>query len=269
MSEKSENLNDYLAVCREASLAAGKIQREKLGMVTVKIKSNPNDLVTEADTASQKIIEEIIYEAFPGHRFVGEEGHLTESRGDSDSEYCWIADPLDGTTNFVHHCPMFGPSLALVKGNDVLCGVFYNPMTEELFTASKGQGAFLNGKRIQTSGCRTLSQSLLAVGFASQVSADSVGMKAFMNTLPLAQSVRRTGSTAMNLAFIASGYFDAAWAYSCHCWDIAAGVILVQESGGVITKPNGSPINFTDAPTPFYAAATADLHAELLAAVAG
>ena len=137
-------LTSYLSVCEEASRSAGKILREMLGTANVKHKKNPNDLVTEADIAAQKTIETIILGAFPDHRFLGEEDNVTLQSPQSESEFCWIVDPLDGTTNYVHGVPFFGTSIALTRGADVLCGIVYNPMTEEFFSATQGEGAFLN-----------------------------------------------------------------------------------------------------------------------------
>ena len=256
-------LTSYLSVCEEAARSAGKLLLEMLGTTSVRHKKNPRDLVTEADIAAQKIIESIVIGAFPHHRFLGEEGDRTPPSQNEETDFCWIVDPLDGTTNFVHSVPCFGPSIALAQGTDVLCGVFYNPMTEEFFSAAQGQGAFLNGKRIQTSSLQTLEESLAAVSFPTNIRNDSPDLLAFMKTVPVFQSLRRTGSTALNMAYVAAGRFDATWAFRCHAWDIAAGIVLIKESGGMITKPDGSPIDFSD-PAPFCAVANESLHRQLM-----
>ena len=253
----------YLSVCEEAARSAGKILLDMLGTTSIRHKKNTRDIVTEADIAAQKIIESIVIGAFPDHRFLGEEENLTPLSQSNDSEFCWIVDPLDGTTNFVHGLPCFGPSVALARGTDVLCGVFYNPMTEEFFSAAKGQGAFLNGKRIHVSTWQTLGEALAAISFPTAIRDDSPDLIAFMNTLPVCQSLRRTGSTALNMAYVAAGRFDATWAFRCHSWDIAAGIILVQEAGGIVTKPDGSPVDFSD-PAPFCAVANETLHRKLI-----
>ena len=253
----------YLTVCEEAARTAGKILVEMLGHTSVQHKNNPRDLLTEADVAAQKAIESIVLGAFPEHRFVGEEGNRSPETSANMSGFCWIVDPLDGTTNFVHGIPCFGPSVALTQGDDVLCGVFYNPMTEEFFAAEKGHGAFLNGKRLQTSSRQTLEESVTTVTFPSQIRDDSPDLVAFLKALPICRSIRRTGSAALNLAYVASGRFDAYWAFACHPWDIAAGVLLIQEAGGVVTKPDGSPIDFGD-PSPICAVANAALHRQVL-----
>jgi len=253
----------YLSVCEEAARSAGKVLVDMLGNISVRHKKNPRDLVTEADVAAQKTIETIVLGAFPDHRFLGEEGNLSPSTSNCTSEFCWLVDPLDGTTNFVHGVPCFGPSIALTKGTEVLCGVFYNPMTEEFFSAEKGQGAFLNGKRMQTSHRQTLVEALPAVTFPTQSERSSPDLAAFLKAMPLCQSIRRTGSAALNMAYVAAGRFDAYWAFACHPWDIAAGTVLILESGGIVTKPDGSPIEFTD-PAPICAVANETLHRELI-----
>ena len=257
-------LASYLSVCEDAARSAGKIIRDLLGTTDIRQKRNPSDLVTEADLAAQRAIESIVLGAFPDHRFLGEEGCLTSASRQGVSEFCWIVDPLDGTTNFVHGVPMFGPSIALTQGTDVLCGVFYNPITEEFFSAAKGGGAFLNGKQIHTSTCDALEGALVAVSFPTDVAHDSPDLLAFLRTIPVCQSVRRTGSSVLNLAYVAAGRFDASWAFTTHPWDIASGIVLVKEAGGIVTKPDGSPIDFSD-PAPVCAAANETLHQKLMA----
>jgi len=256
-------LNSYLSVCEDAARSAGKILREMLGTTSVRHKKNPADLVTEADIAAQKAIEAIVIGAFPEHRFLGEEGDMVPSIAHDSTEFYWIVDPLDGTTNYVHGVPLFGTSIALTQGSNVLCGVFYNPMTEEFFSAAQGQGAFLNGTQIHTSTWQTLGESLVAVSFPTQTRDDSPDLIAFMQAVAVCQSIRRTGSTVLNMAYVAAGRFDATWAFGSHPWDIAAGAILVKEAGGIVTKPDGSPIDFCD-PAPVSAVANETLHKELM-----
>ena len=259
----NDTLPSYLSVCEEAARSAGAIIRDLLGTTNIRQKRNPSDLVTEADLAAQRAIESIILGAFPDHRFLGEEGSLTSASQLGTSEFCWIVDPLDGTTNFVHGVPLFGTSIALTQGTDVLCGVFYNPMTEEFFSAAKGYGAFLNGKQIHVSTCFALEGALVAVGFPTVVEHDSPDLLAFLRSIRVCQSIRRTGSSVLNLAYVAAGRFDASWAFRTHPWDIAAGIVLVKEAGGIVTKPDGSPIDFSD-PAPVCAAANETLHQKLM-----
>ena len=245
-------------ICEKAARTAGNILRNMLGRITVRYKKNPFDLLTEADLAAQKAIEEIVLGAFPNHQFIGEEGCAG-----SDSEYRWFVDPLDGTTNFVHGVPIFATSIALAKGDELLCGVVYNPVMEEFYSAEQGKGAFLNGKRIRTSSVKTLRESLVAVGFPTETKADAPDLTAFLKAVPLSQAIRRTGSIALNLAFVAAGRFDAMWGFAPHPWDVAAGTLLVLEAGGIATHPDGTPLRFED-PSPICATAGPVLHAEAL-----
>ena len=229
-----------------------------LGKITVRHKKNSFDLLTEADLAAQKAIEEIVLGAFPDHRFIGEEGCAG-----GDSEYRWFVDPLDGTTNFVHGVPIFATSIALAKGDELLCGVIYNPVMEEFYSAERGKGAFLNGERIRTSNVPTLSESLVAVGFPTETKSDSPDLVAFLRAVPVSQAIRRTGSVALNLAFVAMGRFDAMWGFAPHPWDVAAGALLVLEAGGAVSRPDGTPLRFDD-PSPICATANSTLHVEVL-----
>ncbi|MDR1484028.1 MAG: inositol monophosphatase [Planctomycetaceae bacterium] len=257
-------MTNYLSVCKKASLAAGAVLCEKLGSVSARHKSNSRDLVTDADINAQKIIEQILFEAFPEHQLIGEEGNLTQSSNAKNTEFKWIVDPLDGTTNYVHGLPFFCTSIALAQGNEIICGVIYNPITNEFFHAEKNQGAFLNGKQIHTSSCQSFDEALVSVGFPTIVEPESYEIKLLLRTCPQCQAIRRTGSTALNLAYIAAGRFDVGWAFKCHAWDVAAGILLINEAGGKITDPNNSPINIHNDPTPFCAAANEILHHNLI-----
>lgn len=252
----------YLDVCEEAARAAGLVLRNMLGTISVRHKKNAFDLLTEADIAAQKTIEEIVFQHFPEHGLIGEEGNLTQ-RSTKDAEFRWIVDPLDGTTNYVHGVPLFCTSIALAQRDKVLCGVVYNPMTEEFFSAEKGKGAFLNGERIQTSQYETFGEALVAVSFPTATNKSSPDLTAFLKSVPFFQAIRRTGSTALNLAYVAAGRFDATWAFQCHPWDIAAGALLISEAGGIVTQPDGGPLTFGD-PAPICGAANAVLHETLV-----
>ena len=256
-------LKSYLSVCEDAARTAGKILRSMLGTTHVRHKTSPADLVTEADFAAQKAIESIVIGAFPDHRFLGEEENLATSIPSGSTDYYWIVDPLDGTTNFVHGVPIFCTSIALTQGANVLCGVVYNPMTEEFFTAAQGQGAFMNGKQIRASSWKTLEESLAGIGLSTRFLDNSPDLLAFKRTAIACQSIRRMGSTALNLAYVAAGRFDLSWSLRCHPWDIAAGIVLIKEAGGVVTKPDGSPIDFND-PAPICAAANETLHKAII-----
>jgi len=169
---------------------------------------------------------------------------------------------LDGTTNYVHRVPFFSVSLALEQRGELLVGAIYNPISGEYFTAAVGHGAFLNGSRIRTSGVRTLSEALIAAGFPAAVSLNVPDLRFFNEIVLVSQSVRRTGSAALNLAYIAAGRFDAGWSFSTKVWDVAAGLLLIKEAGGVVASFEGSERRANSGA--FVAAATPELHGEVL-----
>jgi myo-inositol-1(or 4)-monophosphatase len=257
----------YISVCENAARRAGKILCDMQNTISVRHISDHFDIVTEADLAAQKIVEQTILESFPDHGILGEEDNLSVQARQSTSPFRWIVDPLDGTTNYVHAVPMFCTSIALVCDDDLLCGIIYNPVSQELFSAEKGGGAFLNGKRIQTSSYTTLTESLVAVSFPTVTTMYTPDMRAFLNSIPECQAIRRSGSSALNMAYVAAGRFDAAWAFRTHPWDVAAGTLLVREAGGVVTKPDGSPMSLDD-PAPVCCAANDTLLAQVIPLIA-
>ncbi len=230
-------MSSFMAICEKAVRAGGAILLEWLGRVQVQEKGR-SDLVTEADFASQEMVRRTILEAFPDHFVLGEEdvpGGVSTPSG--TSSYRWIVDPLDGTTNYVHQVPHFAVSLALERAGELLVGAVYNPVNDECYTAEAGQGAYLNGSRLKTSRVTKLSEALCAVGLPAVVTKDSPDLRLFLTGLDHCQAFRRTGSAALNLCYVAAGYYDVAWSYSTKVWDMAAGALLVQEAGGVVTTP--------------------------------
>ncbi len=253
-------------VCEKAARAAGQVLRDMQGKISVRHKSDRFDLVTEADLAAQKVVEQAILDAFPDHSILGEEDNLSEQSRKNSAQHRWIVDPLDGTTNYVHGVPLFCTSIAFVSGGEILCGVIYNPISEELFSAEKGKGAFLNGQSIQTSSFTALAESLVAVSFPTTTTQDAPDMKAFLKVISECQAIRRSGSAALNMAYVAAGRFDAAWAFRTHPWDVAAGALLVSEAGGAVTKPDASPLTLDD-PTPFCCSASITLHSAVISLI--
>ena len=253
-------MSDFLDVCQRGAREAGALLLERMGRVSVQAKGRA-DLVTEADFASQELIREIVLKAFPDHGFLGEEKLPGTSTAADRVVYRWIVDPLDGTTNYVHQVPHFAVSLALERQGEIVVGVVYNPVADECFTAESGQGAFLNGRPIRTSQVTMLSEALAGMGFPAVVTRESPDLKMFLAALDACQAIRRTGSAALNLCYLASGRFDVAWSYSTKIWDIAAGILIVREAGGKITSPQGQ--EFVLSQTHYLAAATPELHAEL------
>ena len=227
----------------EAAEAAGKFLKQNLGKVK-KIQQKAGqekNLVTEIDKHSEEIIIEIIRKHFPAHDILAEESGGTKG---TSSNYRWIIDPLDGTTNFTHGFPVFCVSIGLEHKGELLLGVIYDPNFEELFTAEKGKGAFLNGKRITVSTIGTLDKSLLVTGFPYNIVENpNHAVEHFVHFLMKAQAVRRMGSAAIDLAYVATGRYEGFWEVALNPWDMAAGALLVQEAGGTLTDFSGNPFS--------------------------
>ena len=234
-----EELKGFEQTAQQAAREGGRILQEWVGRFTVREKKRA-DLVTEADEASQTAIQQIIADQFSDHGFLGEEGLDQPS---SNSDYRWIIDPLDGTSNYVHGFPYYAVSIALQKGDQLLVGVILDPNRSEMFSAVAGQGARLNGHPIETSGEQEPGS---AMGMASlPVGGDSSNpaVQRFLKALNHLQTVQRTGSAALNLASVACGRVDVFWSTSLKPWDVAAGILLVQEAGGIVTNMTGEPVD--------------------------
>src|SRR5213082_58323 len=191
------------------------------------------DLVTAADRASEVLVRERVAEQFPTHDVMGEE----QGMNDRGAEYRWYIDPLDGTTNFAHGYPVFCVSIAVedVKANERVAGVVFDPTRNEMFSAEKGSGAELNGKKIRVSKTKTLAESLVATGFPSHKRHKNPNIHFYHQITLRSHGVRRAGSAAIDLAYTACGRYDAYWEFNLNPWDTAAGVLLVQEAGGTVT----------------------------------
>jgi myo-inositol-1(or 4)-monophosphatase len=253
-------LQTYLETCEKAVRAAGATIRDWIGRTSVRHKG-PADLVTEADFAAQEIVKTTVLRAFPHHSVLGEEDQLA---GDTPSktEYRWVVDPLDGTTNFVHGIPHYAVSLALEHDGQLLVGAVFDPSLNECFTAAIGQGAFLDGRPIRTSDTNRLSEVIAGTGFPANLQPDSPDLLVFNKALFRCQGVRRTGSAALNLCDVAAGRYGVLWGFSTKIWDIAAGVLLIREAGGIVTSPEGGNLNLGSGR--FLASANQDLHRQLL-----
>ncbi len=283
-----DELDAFLKVCQDAVQAAGATVQSWIGKTSVRHKG-PADLVTEADFAAQEVIRATVLGAFPEHTLLGEEdlpqapegarppacqgwGTVPFSGGcrptlrggarsvpeNRDSPLRWITDPLDGTTNYVHGVPHYCVSLALERGGVVLVGAVYDPALGECFSAARGHGAFLNGRPIRASGVAELSDALAATGFPAHVTRDAPDLLVFNEAIFACQGVRRTGSAALNMCYLAAGRFDVLWAFSTKVWDVAAGSLLIEEAGGAITAPDGGPFVLDRAQ--YIAAATTTLY---------
>ncbi|HEY3301819.1 MAG TPA: inositol monophosphatase family protein [Methylophilaceae bacterium] len=199
---------------------------------TLKVQSKTyNDFVSEVDHAAERAIIETLQDAYPDHGFLGEEsGHDR-----TDAENVWIIDPLDGTTNFLHGFPQYSVSIALMQKGVLTQAVVYDPNRNDLFTATRGVGAFLNDKRIRVSNRTKLQDSIIGTGFPYR---DFQHMDAYMNMfkdmIKKSSGLRRPGSAALDLAYVAAGWFDGFWEINLSKWDIAAGGLLIQEAGGIV-----------------------------------
>lgn len=226
----------------------------------------PKDLVTDADLASQKAIRSILMEAFPGYAFVGEEQGETEPpdpvrRGDPDAPPCWVVDPLDGTVNYVHRLQSFAVSIALHAHGKMRLGVILDPVTDHLFTAIDG-AATCNGDPIHVSDCERVDQALISCSFPAGVQRDDPEVSRFVNVLEQCQSLRRLGSCALNMCYVAAGRLDGYWATNVSAWDSAAGIVIAREAGAVLTAYDGSPLDEWN--PKFCVSATPQLHHTLV-----
>lgn len=221
-----------------AALAAGRLQRSRFATDFTVDHKGAKDLVTELDTASEALIVGMVLERFPGHGILAEEGSYPAG----DGQHRWIIDPIDGTTNFAHGFPWFCSSIALECAGQLQVGVIYNPMTDELFCAQAGNGAFLNGRRLQVSQRAPLSASLLGTGFPYDCATDPENnFDSFIRFQKAARGIRRAGAAALDLAYLAAGRLDGFWEVKLKPWDVAAGTLLIQEAGGTVTAFDGSP----------------------------
>jgi myo-inositol-1(or 4)-monophosphatase len=227
--------DQYRDIALQAARAGGEVLKQWSQRFTVREKS-PANLVTEADFASQETIVGIIQSKFPDHGFLGEE----ELDRPADGQlYRWIIDPLDGTANYVHGFPYFAVSIGLECAGEMVVGVIYDPTRDEMFLAQKGRGAWLNEQAIRPSAVSALEKAFVVASLPSAVDADHPSVGRLLRVLPRAQTVQRTGSAALNLAYVACGRIDAFWSTSLKPWDVAAGALIVVEAGGQITATDG------------------------------
>ncbi len=235
------HLEGKLILAESAARQAGEIIINKKG-ITIFAEKDSNNLVTEADYAAQEAIIKIISDQYPDHSFIAEENVLTANISEPD---LWIIDPLDGTNNYAHHIPHFSISIAYASFGQVVAGVVYDPVRRELFSASAGRGAFLNGERIAVSKASSLNEAIVATGFyydrgAMMRKTLSSIEKLFEHNI---HGIRRFGSAALDLCWVACGRFDAYFEYKLSVWDFAAGMLIVNEAGGICTNQQGIPMS--------------------------
>jgi myo-inositol-1(or 4)-monophosphatase len=233
----SEDYREYRAAAADIAREAGQLLRQMYRRVSAREKG-PADLVTEADLASQRVIAERLARAFPGHTLLAEEdGPPT----DFQAPWRWIVDPLDGTMNFAHGFPFWCVSIALEHAGQLIVGVIYNPLSNETFSAAVGGGAAVDGRPLHVSAVDRLDQSLITIALPADFAADADRQTAYMRRFSTrTHSLRRTGSSALNLALVAAGACEVSFGTSLHPWDAAAGVVLVREAGGRVSRSSGA-----------------------------
>jgi len=229
-----------LGLATHLARAAGGIQRDRYETsLDVGTKSSAIDLVTEVDRACEALVVETLERERPRDAILAEEGG---GRGREDATYRWVVDPLDGTVNFAHGYPAFCVSIGLEREGERVLGVVYEPLRDELFHATRGGGAFRNGRRIQVSSAGALGEALVATGFAYDVrEALEDNLDHFARVAKRAQGIRRGGAAALDLGYVACGRLDGYWELKLHPWDVAAGILLVEEAGGRVSDFRGGP----------------------------
>lgn len=254
-------MKQVLPIAKEAAFEAGSFLKYNIGKVKNIERKNGEEtnLVTEIDKQSEQMIIAKIREHFPDHDILGEESGTQNL----SSEYRWIVDPLDGTTNFTHGLPIFCVTIGIEHNGEIIAGVVYDPNADEMFSAEKGKGAYCNGSKIAVSSSQTLIDSLLVTGFPYNVkdNPDNV-IEHFVQFLPVARGIRRLGSAALDLAYIASGRLDGYWEVFLNPWDKAAGILLVHEAGGKVTNFSGEENNIIYHPNTL--ATNGRIHGEML-----
>jgi myo-inositol-1(or 4)-monophosphatase len=235
----SARTSQFLSVALDAARGAGRLLRDELGGTRrISHKRSVIDLVTEMDQRAERFIVERLLEAFPDHAVLAEESGATDGR----SEYRWVIDPLDGTTNYAHGLPIFAVSVALERAGVVELGVAYDPSRDECFVAQRGQGATLGGEPIRVSGVDSLDRALLVTGFPYDIrTTGETNLPEYAALSVRAQAVRRLGSAVLDLCYVACGRLDGFWEQALGPWDMAAGGLIVQEAGGRVTNVRGGP----------------------------
>ncbi|MCK4693885.1 MAG: inositol monophosphatase, partial [Anaerolineales bacterium] len=226
---------DRLTIATDLARQAGALLREGYDQVTEVNYKGEIDLITEFDLRSEQLLVKGIQQAFPNDAIMAEEKGLV-----GEGEHCWFIDPLDGTTNFAHGIPIFVISLAFAQGSQPLLGVIYDPMRDELFHATIDGGAWLNDRRLHVSAATTLNESLLSTGFPYDMRTNpDNNLDHFARLILQSRGVRRLGAAALDLAYVASGRFDGYWEMRLWPWDWGAGLLMVKEAGGLVTRIDG------------------------------
>jgi myo-inositol-1(or 4)-monophosphatase len=253
----------FLATATEIVLRAGELQLAGQADGFRVEKKSTRDLVTEIDLACERMARSVIGERFPDHDILAEE--QGGRPGGPTSSHCWVFDPLDGTTNFAHGLPVFCASLALEIDGDGVAAAIFDPSRQELFTAERGAGAYLNGKALRVSETSTLIEALLVTGFPYDLARDQAELMLLFDAFLMeAQAVRRLGSAALDLCYVAAGRFDGFWERRLWPWDVAAGTLIITEAGGQVSQMDGEPFRSSSGQM---LATNGQIHAEMLAVI--
>lgn len=238
---RNEIRMDAIAVAMDAAHRAGELALRRFRQPQEIRGKGPADPVTATDLAAEELIVSAIRRVFPDHEFLGEEGH----RAPADAEHLWVIDPIDGTRNYAHGIPFFCTALALAERGKLVLGVIHDPIRDETFHTVAGQGAYLNGQAIHVSRTTQIADAILSLSLvpAQQVGNAHVALPMLVRLQPMVESVRIMGSAALHLAYVACGRFDVGFQDSIHPWDVLAGVLLVQEAGGIVTDLMGRPVS--------------------------
>lgn len=252
-------MKDFLKIALEAGAKAGEVIKENFHNEKLIDYKGRINLVTNVDREAEKVVLDTIKKYYPEHNILTEE---TEHKQNPDQEYCWVIDPLDGTTNYVHGFPFVCVSIALQKNNESIVGVVYNPILDELFHAEKGKGSFRNSEPISVSDNADFSKSLLATGFPYDMLDDERNnIQYFSKLIKKCRGIRRPGAAAIDICYVACGIFDGYWELELYPWDTAAGIIILEEAGGKVSKFDGSEFSIFDKEI---VATNGHIHEELL-----
>lgn len=248
-------INNVIKIAREAGVI---IRQGFSDSISIEYKTDVTNIVTNIDKAAEKIITDFITKEYPTHSIIAEESGQSEK----SSEYTWVVDPIDGTTNFAHKLPIFSVSIGIQKDGENIIGVIYDVMRDEIYSAEKGSGAYRNQKRINVSDNSNLEKSLLVTGFAYDREDDyKEAIQIFGSFLTKTRAVRRLGSAAIDFCYVASGVFDGFWETNLSPWDVCAGILLVEEAGGKVTNYNNERLNIN---SDQYLATNGKIHDKML-----
>ena len=240
----------------EAARVGGEVLDRWRGKFNAREKS-PGDLVTEADFEAQQAIERFLKQRTPEFAFLAEEADASDlSR--LEGEYCWIVDPLDGTVNYAYGLAPYAVSVGLALNGRIIAGAIWDPLLEEMFSAAVGEGAFCNDRRLKPTACTDLDQALVGVGFAPQISRKHRQIQQFLRVLEDCRGIRRFGSAALTICYVADGRLDGFWTETVRTWDVAAGIVIAKEAGATVSRVDGQPLDLAD--PKIVISATAALH---------